>query len=73
MAIWDSLSGLNLARRANGTVIVVINAILMYVWGNDRGVVHTGRSSRNYRVELVPVQALGISSEQLSCRAQQVA
>jgi hypothetical protein len=44
----------------------VINAILMYVWGLYRGVVHTGRSSRNYRVELVPVQALMISSEQLN-------
>jgi hypothetical protein len=34
MAIWDSLYGLNLARHANGAVIVVINAILMYVWGD---------------------------------------
>jgi hypothetical protein len=31
MALRDSLSGLNLARRANGAVIVVINAALMYV------------------------------------------
>jgi hypothetical protein len=37
MAIRDSLSGLNLARRANGAVIVVINAILMYVRGAMTG------------------------------------